>query len=202
MTSIILAGGRSLRLGQNKALQVIQGKSLIQWVADRLTTLSREIIIVTAHGEAIPCSSTVRIKTVADINLGKGSLVGIYSGLVASSSARAIVVGCDMPFLSIGLLDYMTQVSSTFDVVIPRIRDKLEPLCALYSKICLAPIKELLEQNELKISRLLSTVKVKYVGKEEVDTFDPEHLSFFNVNSRDDLEKARALAAQKPELLH
>ncbi len=202
MTSIILAGGKSLRLGQNKALQVIQGKSLIQWVADRLTTLSREIIIVTAHGEAIPCSSTVRIKTVADIHPGKGSLVGIYSGLVASSSARAIVVGCDMPFLSIGLLDYMTQVSSTFDVVIPRIRDKLEPLCALYSKICLAPIKELLEQNELKISRLLSTVKVKYVGKEEVDTFDPEHLSFFNVNSRDDLEKARALVAQKPGLLH
>lgn len=202
MTSIILAGGKSLRLGQNKALQVIQGKSMIQLVADRLTTLSREIIIVTAHGEAIPCSSTVRIKTVADIHPGKGSLVGIYSGLVASSSARAIVVGCDMPFLSIGLLDYMTQVSSTFDVVIPRIRDKLEPLCALYSKICLAPIKELLEQNELKISRLLSTVKVKYVGKEEVDTFDPEHLSFFNVNSRDDLEKARALVAQKPGLLH
>jgi molybdopterin-guanine dinucleotide biosynthesis protein A len=202
MTSIILAGGKSLRLGQNKALQVIQGKSLIQWVADRLTTFSREIIIVTAHGEAIPCSSTVRIRTVADIHPGKGSLVGIYSGLVASSSARAIVVGCDMPFLSIGLLDYMTQVSSTFDIVIPRIRDKLEPLCALYSKICLAPIKELLEQNELKISRLLSTVKVKYVGKEDVDTFDPEHLSFFNVNSRDDLEKARALAAQKTGLLH
>jgi len=66
MTSIILAGGKSSRLGRNKALQVIGGKSLIQWVVDRLDTLSTEIIIATARGEAIPCSSAARIKTVAD----------------------------------------------------------------------------------------------------------------------------------------
>jgi len=195
MTAIILAGGKSLRLGQNKALQIIQGKSLIQRVVDRLATLSKEIIVVTAHGEAIPCSSPVRMKTVADIYPGKGSLGGIYSGLVASSNPRATVVGCDMPFLSVGLLAYMIQICSIFDVVIPRIEDKLEPLCAVYSKICLVPIKELLEQNELKISRLLSTVNVNYVRKDEIERFDPEHLSFFNVNSQDDLEKARILAA-------
>lgn len=197
MTSIILAGGKSLRLGQNKALQIIRGKTLIQWVVDRAALISREIIIVSAHGEAIPCSSTVRTKTVADIYPEKGSLGGIYSGLAASSSARATVVGCDMPFLSIGLLQYMTQIYPTFDVVIPRIEDKLEPLCAVYSKICLVHIKKLLEQNELKISRLLSMVNVKYIGKDEIDKYDPEHLSFFNVNSQDDLEKARRLAAQK-----
>ena len=67
MTSIILAGGKSSRLGRSKALQAIQGKSLIQWVVDRVAILSTEIIIATASGEAIPCSSAVRIKTVADI---------------------------------------------------------------------------------------------------------------------------------------
>jgi molybdopterin-guanine dinucleotide biosynthesis protein A len=197
MTSIILAGGKSLRLGRSKALQVIEGKSLIQWVVDCLATLSTEIIIVTAHGEAIPCSSAARIKTVADIYPGKGPLIGIYSGLIASSSSRAIVVGCDTPFLSISLLEYMTQIRSTFDVVIPRIKNKLEPLCAVYSKNCSGPIQGLLEQDELRIRKLFSVVKVKYVEEDEINRFDPEHLSFFNINTQADLEKARKLAAEK-----
>jgi molybdopterin-guanine dinucleotide biosynthesis protein A len=196
MTSIILAGGKSLRLGQSKALQVIEGKSLIQCVVDRLAILSTEIIIATAHGEAIPCSSAVRIKTVADIYPGKGPLGGIYSGLTASSSSQAIVVGCDTPFLSVDLLKYMTQICSTFDVVVPRIKDKIEPLCAVYSKNCLAPIQEILEQDERRIRKLFSMVKVKYVEEDEINSFDPEHLSFFNINSQDDLERARKLAAR------
>jgi molybdopterin-guanine dinucleotide biosynthesis protein A len=197
MTSIILAGGKSLRLGRSKALQVIEGNSLIQWVVDRLAILSTEIIIATAHGEAIPCSSTVRIKTVADIYPGKGPLAGIYSGLIASSSSRAIVVGCDTPFLSVSLLEYMTQICSTFDVVVPRIKNKLEPLCAVYSKNCSGPIQELLERDERQIRKLFSMVKVKYVEEDEINRFDPKHLSFFNINNQDDLERARKLAAEK-----
>jgi molybdopterin-guanine dinucleotide biosynthesis protein A len=100
MTSIILAGGKSSRLGRSKTFEPIGGKSLIQWVIDHLAVLSTEIIIATAHGEKIPYASAVRIKMVADVYPGKGPLVGIYSGLIASSSPRAIVVGCDMPFLS------------------------------------------------------------------------------------------------------
>jgi len=197
MTSIILAGGKSSRLGRSKALQAIGGKSLIQWVVDRLALLSTEIIIATAHGEAISFSSAVKIKTVADIYPGKGPLVGIYSGLIASSSSRAIVVGCDTPFLSAGLLEYMTQICSTFDIVVPRIKNKLEPLCAVYSKNCSGLIQGLLEQDELRIRKLFSMVKVKYVEEDEINRFDPEHLGFFNINSQDDLERAGKLAAEK-----
>jgi molybdopterin-guanine dinucleotide biosynthesis protein A len=197
MTSIILAGGKSSRLGRSKALQVIGGKNLIQWVVDRLAILSTEIIIATAHGEAISCSSATRIKTIADIYPRKGPLVGIYSGLIASSSSRAIVVGCDTPFLSVSLLEYMTQICSTFDVVVPRIKKKVEPLCAVYSKNCLATIQELLEQNELSISELFRMVKMRYIEEDEINSFDPEHLSFFNINSQDDLDRARKLATEK-----
>jgi molybdopterin-guanine dinucleotide biosynthesis protein A len=197
MTSIILAGGKSLRLGRSKFLEIIEDKSLIQWVVDRLAVLSTEIIIATARGEAIPCSSAVEIKTVADMYPRKGPLAGIYSGLMASSSSRAIVVGCDTPFLSVGLLEYMTQTSPTFDIAVPRIKDKVEPLCAVYSKNCLAPIQELLEQNELRIIELFRMVKVRYVEEDEINSFDPEHLSFFNINSQADLERARRLAAEK-----
>ncbi|TET58114.1 MAG: molybdenum cofactor guanylyltransferase [Dehalococcoidia bacterium] len=197
MTSIILAGGKSSRLGRSKALQAIKGKSLIQWVVDRVAILSMEIIIATARGEAIPCSSAVRMKTVTDIYPGKGPLVGIYSGLRASTSPRAIVVGCDMPFLSVGLLDYMSRISSPFDVVVPRIEDKVEPLCAVYSRGCLAPIQGLLEQNELRINELFTMVRVRYIGEDEINRFDPEHLSFFNVNGKVDLDRARSLATER-----
>ena len=197
MTSIILAGGKSSRLGRNKVLEAVGGKSLIQWVVDHLATLSNEIIIATAHGEPIPCSSSVEMKITADLYPGKGPLVGIYSGLMASSNPRAIVVGCDMPFLSVGLLDYMSQISSTFDVVVPQTREKIEPLCAVYSKNCLASIHNLLERDELRLSELLNMVKVGYVKGDEINRFDPEHLSFFNVNTPADLARARMLAAEK-----
>jgi molybdopterin-guanine dinucleotide biosynthesis protein A len=182
MTAIILVGGKSSRLGRSKALQVVEGKNLIQWVIDRLATLSTEIIIATARGEAIPCSSAVRTKTVADIYLGKGPLVGIYSGLMASSTSRAIFVGCDTPYLSVSLLEYMARICSIFDVV-PQIQNELEPLCAVYSKNCLIPIRGPLEQDERRIRKLYSMVKVKYIEEDEINRFDPEHLSFFNINS-------------------
>ena len=197
MTSIILAGGKSSRLGRSKALQAIQGKSLIQRVVDRVAILSTEIIIATARGEAIPCSSAVSMKTVADICPGKGPLAGIYSGLRASTSPRAIVVGCDMPFLSVSLLDYMSRISVASDVVVPRIEDKVEPLCAVYSRSCLAPIRGLLGQNELRINELFAMVRVRYIGEDEINRFDPEHLSFFNVNGKADLDRARSLATER-----
>jgi len=196
MTSIILAGGKSSRLGRSKLLETIEGKSLIQWVVDRLASFSTEIIMATARGEAIPCSSTVKIKTVADIYLEKGPLGGIHSGLTALPSSQAIVVSCDTPFLSVSLLKYMTQFCPAFDIVVPRIKNKLEPLCAVYARNCLAPIQELLERDERQIRKLFSMVKVKYVEEDEINRFDPEHLSFFNINSQDELDKARNLAAK------
>jgi molybdopterin-guanine dinucleotide biosynthesis protein A len=197
MTSIILAGGRSSRLGRNKALQDIGGRSLIQRVVDRLAAVSTEIIIATARAEPIPCSSDVRLRTVADIHPGKGPLAGIYSGLIASSSPCAIVVSCDTPFVSVGLLEYMTRTCPGFDIVVPRMEEKVEPLCAVYSKNCVDPIRELLKQNELKIIELYPIVTVRYMEEAEIDRFDPEHLSFFNINDQVDLDKARRLAAEK-----
>jgi molybdopterin-guanine dinucleotide biosynthesis protein A len=197
MTSIILAGGKSSRLGRNKALQVVGGRSLVQWVIDRLAIISTEIIMATAHGEPIPCSSHVPVETVGDIYPEKGPLGGIHSGLTASSSSQAIVVGCDTPFLSVGLLRYMTQICPTCDIVVPRMKEKVEPLCAVYSRNCIAPIQELLKLNELRIIKLFGMVTVRYIEEDEINRFDPEHLSFFNVNSQADLDRARRLATDR-----
>jgi molybdopterin-guanine dinucleotide biosynthesis protein A len=159
--------------------------------------LSTEIIVATAHGEEIPCSSDMRLRTVADIHPGKGPLAGIHSGLIAASNQRAIVVSCDTPFLSVGLLEYMIQTCPGCDVAVPRMSAKIEPLCAVYSKDCVEPIQELLERNELKIIELYPMVTVRYIEEAEIDRFDPEHLSFFNINNQIDLDKARRLAVEK-----
>jgi len=202
MTSIILAGGSSSRFGWNKALEIINGKNLVQRVVNCLISLSKELIIVTAQCENFPYSpSSPMIKIVADIHPGKGPLCGIYPGLVISSCSRAIIVGRDMPFLNIALLNYMTQLSPAFDIVVPRIGERTEPLCAIYSKNCLSPIHKLLERNELRISELFSVVRVRYVEESEIDRFDPEHLSFFNINTKADLGKARRLAVREMPLV-
>ncbi len=199
VTSIVLAGGRSSRLGREKLAEVIAGKSLIERAISSLSSLSPEIFIVISQKQARSSLSLYtypEAKTVVDLYPGKGSLIGIYTGLVHSTNFLNLVVACDMPFLNLDLLHYMVNISPGFDVVIPRIGDQMEPLHAVYSKNCAGPMKNLIEQGNLKITGFFDSVKVRYLGKEEMDRFDPERLSFFNINTEADLKKARMLAAR------
>lgn len=199
MTSIVLAGGRGGRLGRDKLSERVGGHTMLQRVMDCLTLLSNEILVVIAQGQAKPALPT-EAKVVVDLYPGKGVLGGIYTGLVASSSLHNLVVACDMPFLNPSLLRYLMQVSPGFDAVIPRVGGiRLEPLHALYSKNCLAPIHQQLQQGNLRIASFLDQVRVRYVEEAEIDRFDPQHLSFFNINTPADLERARAMLGKVEE---
>jgi molybdopterin-guanine dinucleotide biosynthesis protein A len=195
VTSIILAGGRNLRLGSNKALETIGGKSLIERVVERVKLVSTRTLIVTSPGQpALPVAGEVEF--LVDLYPGKGPLGGIYTGLLASPSSHSIVVACDMPFLNIELLRYMIQLSRGFDAVVPRLeKGKVEPLHAIYSKDCLDNMKTRLEHNQLRVARFLNTVRVRYVEKAECQRLDPQLLTFFNINCQSDLDRAIALAA-------
>jgi molybdopterin-guanine dinucleotide biosynthesis protein A len=199
-TSIVLAGGRSSRLGREKHLEKLAGESLIERVISHLSSLSTEILLVISRKQArisLQSYTHPEAKTVADLYPRKGSLGGIYTGLVYSKTLRNLVVACDMPFLNPALLRYMISLSPGFDVVIPRIGDKIEPLHAIYSKNCVKPVEEQLKRDNLRIAGFFDSVKVRYIEKEEIERFDPEHLSFFNVNTEADLEKARRLAQRE-----
>jgi molybdopterin-guanine dinucleotide biosynthesis protein A len=200
ITSIILAGGRSSRLGREKHTEVIAGESLLKRAAGRLKHLSQEILIVVSQRQARSSRSLYtypETKTVVDLYPGKGSLGGIFTGLVHSSNFLNLVVACDMPFLNLDLLRYMIDSAKGFDVVIPRVDDQLEPLHAIYSRNCLKPMENQIKQGNLKIRGFFDSVKVKYVDKDELDKLDPEHLSFFNINTEAELEKARRLTMQE-----
>jgi molybdopterin-guanine dinucleotide biosynthesis protein A len=194
ISSIILAGGRSLRLGHDKVLEKLGEKSLIEQVVSRVDSLSKDIIIVTAYERTFaPLATNPKIKTVTDILPGQGSLGGIYTGLATSSSLYNVVVAADMPFLNVSLLQYMINVADGFDFILPRIDGLFEPLHAIYSRNCIEPMKKILEQGKKVIIELFNYVKVRYVETEEVDRFDPEHLSFFNINTPEDLAMARRI---------
>jgi molybdopterin-guanine dinucleotide biosynthesis protein A len=192
---IVLAGGKSSRLGFDKVLETVGNRSLLQLVISRVAPLSCEVIIVADGKQTIPQSIEYpKLSVVTDICPGKGPLGGIYTGLVNSTSFYNLVVASDMPFLNRILLDYMIQLASNFDLVAPRADKLVEPLHAVYTKRCLTPIEQMIEQNELSVNRLFRLVKTRYVEAEEIERFDPEHLSFFNINTKADLARARELA--------
>ena len=196
MTSIVLAGGKNLRLGRIKALETIGGKKLIERVVERLRPLASQILIVTSR-EQSELLVTGKAEILVDIYPGKGPLGGIYTGLLASQSSYSIVVACDMPFLNIELLRYMIELSRDFDAVVPRLGEgKVEPLHAIYSKSCLGNMKTRLERNQLGVNPFLNTVRVRYVERAECQRLDPQLLSFFNINYQSDLDRAMALATE------
>lgn len=193
MVSIVLAGGNSLRLGRSKAMEKAGGQTLLQWVIDSLTLLDSEILVVIAPGQPPPRCLREEVRIAVDLYPGKAALGGIYTGLAVSNSFHNLVVACDMPFLNLALLRYLIQLSADFDAVVPQIGGKIEPLHAIYSKNCLAPIEQQIKQGQLKVRGFLDKVKVRYVDDQKIAQLDPQYLSFFNVNTLADLKRARAL---------
>lgn len=211
--SIILAGGRGRRLGGNKATVELCGRPMIQYVVDSLAQLTDTIIIVGyTLGEAARIAAIVDWGGVTHTVLARdpklpqafdeershqraGPLAGIRAGLTASPVDRCIVVGCDMPFLSLPLLAYMVEKSPNFDAVVPRLGPvaAFEPLCAVYSNSCIPAIDLLLSYGPTKTTRLFEMVNTAYVERELCESLDPQGLCFFNVNTRGDLLHAEAI---------
>ena len=195
ITCIVLAGGRGLRLGRDKVQETVGTDNLLQRVLFQLTLFNRDIIVVTADKKSLPqINGYQRARVVTDIYPGKGALGGVYTGLAESNSPYNLVVACDMPFLNQALLRYMVGLSAGFDLVVPRMGELVEPLHAVYSKDCLVSMEKMLKRGELEVRGLFEMVSVRYVEAGEIDRFDPQHLSFFNVNTEVDLEKARQIA--------
>jgi molybdopterin-guanine dinucleotide biosynthesis protein A len=187
---IILAGGKSTRFGHDKVLERIGNTSLLEQVISHVDPISKDIIIVTAKGRAFAqLANHPKIKVVGDIFPGQGSLGGIYTGLVNSESFYNLVVAADMPLLNEDLLRYMIKVANGYDFTLPRVGNWYEPLHAIYSRNCIDPIKSILEQGKKVIVELFDYVKVKFVDAKEIDKYDPQHLSFFNINTKDDMER-------------
>lgn len=191
ISCIILAGGKSIRFGQDKILEKFGSTSLLEQVISRTDAISNQIIIVTARERTFAqLANNPKIKVVSDIVPGAGSLGGIYTGLVESKTHYNLVVAADMPFINESLLRYMIKAADGYDLTLPRVNNWYEPLHAVYSRNCIGPARTILDQSKKVIIELFNYVKVKFIEAEEIDRFDPQHLSFFNINTREDMERA------------
>ena len=197
VTGIILAGGLSRRLGRDKAVEPIEGQPLVGRVMDALSGITDELVVVVntpQRGRELPLRDSAVVA--ADIYPNAGSLGGIFTGLSSASNQWGIVVACDMPFLNLDLLSYLLSFRESHDAVVPVLDGRPEPTHAVYSKVCLSAIEARLEANDLKIARFFDDVRVKYVSQRRVEEIDPGRRSFFNVNTEEDLTRARLLAGE------
>lgn len=193
ITAVILAGGQSRRLGRDKAVEPFAGEPLIRRVIRRASeaVATQHVVVVVAdpaRAAALPLDDSHQ--TAVDVFPDCGSLGGIYTGLNASSTEWVLVTACDMPFLSAPLLADLAGLRDGVDAVVPVVDGRPEPTHALYSRRCLPAIESRLRAGQLKISGFFDDVAVRYVPESDIRRFDPDLLSFFNINRPEDLSRA------------
>lgn len=197
ISGIALAGGQSKRLGRNKAIEKIGDQPLIERVVEKLSQITSEtIVVVSEEAKSGVLNLPPWVRTAADLYPGSGSLGGIFSGLSAAKGKYGMVVACDMPFLNTDLLRFMMDIISDYDAVVPMVNGRPEPLHSIYSVKCVAYIERRLREGSLKIAGLFNDISVAYVEEDDIEIFDPNHLSFFNINTEEDLNRALALESQ------
>lgn len=213
LSGIVLAGGASRRMGRDKAWIELDGKFLIERVLDALRQVCSETIIVTnAAGFEGLSARFVSERIVPDEFPNAGSLGGLYSGLNAAENELAFAVACDMPFLNPTLIQELISFSSNYDIVIASAQDAarqakkiessgeparetakrfhLHPLHAAYRKTCLAPMRDAIARNDLRMISFHDRVRVRVVEQAEIEKIDPKLNSFRNVNTPEELERA------------
>jgi molybdopterin-guanine dinucleotide biosynthesis protein A len=184
ITGIILSGGKSIRMGENKAFIEIEGIPIISRIHRLFEGLFKEIIIVTNQKELF---LSFDAGIYSDLLPNRGVLGGLYTGLFFSSFSYSFCVACDMPFLKESVIEYLINNIDGFDVIVPMAEDGLQPLHAIYSKNCLEPIGEIIEKGKYKISDFYPMVKIKIIEEHEFRPMDPRAESFINVNTPEEL---------------
>ena len=188
VTGVILAGGKSLRMGSDKALLPFQGARFLEAIHRRMAELFEEVIVVTgAPGqyEFLPC------RRVPDLYEGAGALAGIHSGLRHSGTDLVFVAACDMPHLNGELVRHLCGLAEGADVVVPEGEKGIEPLHAVYRKSALPAIEKALRDGERRVVSFFDRVAVRRVGLPEVSRLDPSLEAFRNINTPEDYYRLR-----------
>ena len=193
VTGILLAGGKSRRMGEDKRYLVVGEQTLLERGLHVLRSVFREVLVVVAQ-DSPPLGIDARI--VRDLVPGCGSLGGLYTGLMQATTPCVFVVACDMPFLNQAVIAQFTNRRAiTVDIVMAKLAGRLHPMHALYGKECLPVMEQMIQARQLKIQEIVSypSLRVQYVTEADLFAVDPSARSFYNVNTPADLEVARSL---------
>jgi molybdenum cofactor guanylyltransferase len=186
-TAVVLAGGKSSRMGRPKSLLLFDGEPLITHIVRGLKQMFAETVVVAAPEQELPDLPVILVR---DEVAYQGPVGGIYYGLNAASGEFCFVTSCDVPFLNAALISRLMAQISNNDVVVPHWEDRFQPLHAVYRRSVLPLLKEQLDRGELRPIYLFDKVRTLKIGEDEIRLFDPEGLSFLNMNTPDDYERA------------
>lgn len=186
-TAVILAGGKSTRMGFDKQFLVINKKRLIDKLSKKLKKVFDEIIVVTNRTEYYVGFSD---KVIEDIIVGKGPLSGIHAGLKASSSKYVYFIACDMPNINLDYIEYMKLKLSEKSAMacITKFGNWIEPFNAFYSREMIKHIEKHLAQDKRSVNSLLKKVAVCYIEEYEARKYSPNWDMFLNLNTKEELE--------------
>jgi len=195
VTGVLLAGGKSRRMGEDKRYLVVGEQTLLERSLGVLRSMFHEVLVVIAQ-DSVPLDIDARV--VRDLVPDCGSLGGIYTGLTQATSPYIFAVACDMPFLNQAVITHFTNRRDTADIVMARLATRLHPMHALYGKGCLPAMEQMIVARQLKIQELVShaSLRVQYVTEADLLSIDPSWRSFHNVNTPEDLEAACSLLAR------
>jgi molybdopterin-guanine dinucleotide biosynthesis protein A len=199
VTGILLAGGKSRRMGEDKRHLVVGEQTLLERGLAVLRSTFQNVLVVIAQ-DSSPLGVDARV--VRDLVPDCGSLGGLYSGLMQATTPWVFVVACDMPFLNQAVIAQFTSRRTTTDIVMAKLDARLQPMHALYGKQCLPVLEQMVLARQLKIQEMVSqsSLRVCYVTEADLLSIDPSGRSFCNVNTLADLESARSLLARTPHL--
>jgi molybdenum cofactor guanylyltransferase len=186
-TAIVLAGGRSSRMGTPKALLPFDHQPLIVHIVATLRRLFPEVVVVAAPGQDLP---SMPITLVRDDVAYQGPVGGIYYGLRAAGGDVSFVTSCDSAFLNSDLISHLLSQISQYDVVVPHWQGRFQPLHAVYRRSVLPLLEGQLARGELRPVYLLDKVRTRRIDEEEIRRFDPEGWSFFNMNTPEEYAEA------------
>jgi molybdopterin-guanine dinucleotide biosynthesis protein A len=194
VTGVIQAGGKSTRMGgRPKALLELGGRRIIERVLDAIAPVVDDVLVVTNTPELY---AFLGLPMIADVYPDHGSLGGIFSGVAAATGDAAFTVACDMPFLHREVARLVVARAGEGDVVIPRVGEQLETMHAVYGKACLAPIEARLQAGQFRIVGFFDRVRVVEIDEADVARHRAPDVVFMNVNTPQELARARALAAE------
>jgi molybdopterin-guanine dinucleotide biosynthesis protein A len=191
MAGVVLAGGESRRFGANKALVRWENGTLIEAVTRTLTLLFHHTFVLVKTPDTFAFLERPGVRVVRDFSTDVHPLGGLLSALSISPMEHVFVCACDMPFIRPELVAALCRERKGYDAVVPRWQGFLQPLCGVYARTCLDVVGRRIEGGELSLQNLFQLLTTRIFNENEVRSVDPEGLSFIDIDTQSDYEKAR-----------
>ncbi len=192
-SGIVLAGGKSKRMGIDKRHVKLLGMSLLELSVNRLRTITEEVLVVIGEKENLDFRD---VHFILDIEKNRGPMLGLFTGLCKMKNFYALVTSVDNPLLTIEFLNYLKENAIGYDAVVPRWKRGIEPLVAVYSKNPLLTMKEWIKKEKNLAPYLFVQeldLRVRFIEEEEISKFGDPEILFFNINTKEDLKKAKRM---------